>query len=63
MHLDRAVDVVAGFAGIAELQKEPDVDARLVKQPRGVPICSTRVPFSIASRIRCDPDSAPIHAI
>ena len=26
-------------------------------------ICSTRVPFSIASRIRCEPDSAPIQAV
>ena len=26
-------------------------------------ICSTRRPFSIASRTRCEPDSAPIHTI
>ena len=52
------------FAGIAELQEQADLDAgRLQARRAAVRICSTRMPFSIASRMRCDPDSAPIHTM
>ena len=45
-------------AGRSRPRRRPRAAARVA-----FTIWSIRVPFSIASRIRCDPDSAPIHAM
>ena len=57
----RRLHLAPALAGVAELQEEPDADAVRPEASNRRRVCSTEMPFSIASRMRCDPDSAPSH--
>ena len=60
----RRLDVRAGLARIAELEEERRPGRRPpAAAARASSICSTFVPFSIASSTVCEPDSAPIQTV
>ena len=61
--IERRLDVAPLLAGVTELEKESDVDARRLQEPRSFANLLDPHTFSIASRMRCDPDSAPIHTM
>ena len=60
-HADGLFNLSPGLARIAKLQKETGAHAMLPQVFAGLVDLPDSVPLDMASRIRCDPDSAPIH--